>query len=123
MEKNSLGGDMPQARLDRIKAAWMERYGMPESTWTSFTPVSTGVEYTNSIDDSELDHPLCPSWEEMGLRYRARSAYHMNLVNKYGRQSPVGLKNLKDAEFYRDLSQTCMDRHHQIILNIQGRSV
>lgn len=122
MEKvlNNLGGDMPQAKLDSIKLAWMTRYGMPESAWNDFQPVNTAVEYTNSIDDSELEHPLCPSWEEMGLRYRARSKYHQNQYEKYG-MTPTGLKNREDAEFYHGLSEHCFDVHRKIIRNIQGR--
>lgn len=117
MEKNNLGGNCPQERVDRIKQAWLDRYYANESDWDTFAPV-TQVS-VSAPDDENQSVTLCPTPEELCFRYTARARYHFRLARQYKR-TPKGFSHYNDGLFYTALAHKEWNRHTHIISLIRG---
>lgn len=120
---NNLGGDMPQERLDKIKAAWMKRYGTSEADWATFKQQEEPLQNDNVIvtkigfdsyteEANKMEFPFCPDWTEMGHRYHTKSSYMSNLADKavFNGDLASAATYSKDAAFWARMSQDCFDQ-------------
>lgn len=118
---NDLGGDMPQERLDRIKAAWMASTGKSEADWIAFQPAEIPLPETAGVlsDTDDASVTLCPTPEILYYRYESTAKYHLRMARKYGR-TPKGLSHFEDAMFYAGLAKDEAERHNRSISLIRG---
>lgn len=118
--RNSLGGDMPQERLDAIKQAWMARYGKTEQDWNSFKPHVTltatqAANYSRPIhewdsydeESSKMEFIFCPEYTEMGWRYRTKAQHFTRMAERsLANDNPVeAAHHSKDAAFWARMSE------------------
>lgn len=61
---------MPQERLDRIKAAWMERFNKTEDEWLNFHPVSQKIDLIATV--SPGNSTSAGGWESKNQVSRIR---------------------------------------------------
>lgn len=116
-EKNSMGGNCPQERLDSIKTAWEQRYGL--DSWNPFIGATESRQAPIGETAENQSVTLCPTAEELCFRYKSRAKYHLGLARKYGR-SPKGLRHFEDGMFYTNLARIEWARHNKIIRMIRG---
>lgn len=116
---------MYQERLERIKAAWMKKYGTTEDQWNNFQPQSPSVTPSNelkrfgeshefdSFDEvaSKMEFIFCPDEREMGMRYRSKADHFRRLADRWSHENPVQARQYKnEALFWDSLSQQCFEQ-------------
>ena len=139
---------MSTQRLEAIKLAWMDRNGKTEADWNNFQPANPGGrflevtegrlndalflgnktkeigawdEYSEVVDTSEDNSvSLCPTYGTMAGRYQVRAAYHFRQVAHYGKNTPKGRDNLRDARFYEKMAQSSSDKFNNVTRRING---
>jgi hypothetical protein len=115
---------MDQERLEKIKAAWMKRYGTTEEQWDNFsqqTPYNVATEVKrygdhhefDSYDDvaAKMEFIFCPDEREMGMRFRSKSDHFRRLADKLSHENPVQAKQYRDeARFWDTMSKDAFQK-------------
>lgn len=139
---NNLGGDCPQERLDKIKAAWMARYDRTEEDWINFSAVTqpsnsttinyvaSGMGYTSQADapsiefdsfaeeQSKMEFLLCPDWDTMQNRYKDKERYcRSEYFRSRYTDAPIAQRYLEDAEVWKRMAALCSIRNDEIRRN------
>lgn len=110
---------MDTSRIDRIKVAWMERYGKTEEEWVNFIPATPPrtsnlpIEetiYFDNPNEIHFEHPLCPTYEELGRRTKKTADYYRDKAKALAVDSPVQSSYYReDAERYQRIADAMFE--------------